>query len=65
LITLLLFVGIFIVCRGHCDPPYVRRIQEESPFSFLMNMKVGGEYFLYKRGGLLALGEERIEVPAY
>jgi hypothetical protein len=51
LITLLVLLE-YLSCAGDTgDSFYVRRIQEESQFSFLMNMKDSGGYFLYKRRG--------------
>jgi len=55
----------YLSCIGDIDDsPDFRRIKEESPFSFLMNMKGGVLYFSYEEENL-ALRETRTETPAY
>jgi len=54
---------VYLSCIGDIDDsPDFRRIQEESPFSFLMNMKDGVLYFSYEEEEAL-LSERREQKP--
>jgi hypothetical protein len=55
---------VYLSCIGDIDDsPDFRRIQEESPFSFLMNMKGGVLYFSYEEEAWLSERREQKPLP--